>query len=111
MLLCFSCSCVVYTKLSQTSKACSLTTTTPADRYVALDHFKLSQMNSVNESLLWVQVLIENDGDIRHAVQSMGNKLKIHTTVAPERGYIAAADMAQRGPSRSQSVPPTVSMK
>ncbi|KAH7721615.1 Protein W07B8.3 [Aphelenchoides avenae] len=53
------------------------------------------------------QVLIENDGDIRHAVQSMGNKLKIHTTVAPERGYIAAADMAQRGPSRSQSVPPT----
>jgi hypothetical protein len=51
------------------------------------------------------QVLIESDASVRHAIQSMGSRLKFHTTVAPDKGYLAAADLA-RGPSRSQSVPP-----
>lgn len=52
------------------------------------------------------QVIIYNDTDIRAALHQQRNKLKLYSTVAQNKGYIAAADMV-RSP-RSQSVPPNV---
>ncbi|CAD5222793.1 unnamed protein product [Bursaphelenchus okinawaensis] len=49
------------------------------------------------------QVILYNDADVRRALHEMGQKLKLYSTVVPDKGYIAAADI--RG-SRSQSVPP-----
>ncbi|KAI6189955.1 hypothetical protein M3Y97_00064200 [Aphelenchoides bicaudatus] len=49
------------------------------------------------------QIVIYNDADIRAALHMRG-KLKLYSTVAYDKNYIAAADMV-RSP-RSQSVPP-----
>ncbi|CAD5232179.1 unnamed protein product [Bursaphelenchus xylophilus] len=49
------------------------------------------------------QIILYNDADIRRALHEMGQKLKLYSTVVPDKGYIAAADI--RG-GRSQSVPP-----
>jgi hypothetical protein len=53
------------------------------------------------------QVIINNDSDLRSAMHQMKGKLKIYTTL-PERGTLAAADMAhgRSNNHRSHSVPP-----
>uniref|UniRef100_A0A914C843 PB1 domain-containing protein n=1 Tax=Acrobeloides nanus TaxID=290746 RepID=A0A914C843_9BILA len=50
------------------------------------------------------QTIIRNDSDLRTAIHQLRGKLKVYTTIPPERGYMAASDIA-RAP-RSQSVPP-----
>ncbi|PAV77536.1 hypothetical protein WR25_03001 isoform A [Diploscapter pachys] len=50
------------------------------------------------------QVIVQNDKDMRDAIQAMKGKLKLHTTIR-EGTVLAAADMLGR-PARSQSVPP-----
>uniref|UniRef100_A0AC34Q8G0 PB1 domain-containing protein n=1 Tax=Panagrolaimus sp. JU765 TaxID=591449 RepID=A0AC34Q8G0_9BILA len=52
------------------------------------------------------QVIIHGDNDLRTAIAQMKGKLKLYTTL-PERGTLAAADLAGR-PHRSHSVPPAV---
>jgi hypothetical protein len=54
------------------------------------------------------QIIINSDSDLRNAMHQMKGKLKLYTTL-PERGTLAAADMAhgrQNNNLRSHSVPP-----
>uniref|UniRef100_A0A7E4VD80 PB1 domain-containing protein n=1 Tax=Panagrellus redivivus TaxID=6233 RepID=A0A7E4VD80_PANRE len=56
------------------------------------------------------QITILNDVELRAAINLMRSKLKLYTTL-PERGTLAAADMAASRAPRSHSVPPSAAAR